>query len=400
MAFLSLLAACALMFDVPRAPESGLMQTLMTRAEKQSRSQWPGYVVAIACAIIALPMILFREGPAAELNLRLLLLAGVMFSSWFGGLGPGLLTTIVTSLTIMYAYAPTGHFVSADLDHIVRLIEFVIVALLITFLNDRRREAQRRAESAQAQAESANRAKDEFLATVSHELRTPLTAILGWANVFKMEWSNKALSYRALEAIERNARKQQELIEDLLDISRITAGQLHLDTYPIDLADVIEAATEVVRPAMNAKGLRLRTCMPDDSRRVMGDDQRLQQVIWNLLSNAVKFTSDGGVIEVHLDYTDSHARIIIRDSGNGIDVDLLPHVFERFRQGELLKKRHGGVGLGLAIARELVESHGGSIAVRNVEPTGAEFTIHLPLANITHELCLVRAQAATASAAL
>jgi signal transduction histidine kinase len=290
--------------------------------------------------------------------------------------------------------------VSTDLDHFVRLIEFVVVALLITFLNDRRREAQRRAESAQKQAESANRAKDEFLATVSHELRTPLTAILGWANVFKMEWSNKAPSYRALEAIERNARKLQELIEDLLDISRITAGKLHLDTCPIDLADVIEAATEVVRPAINAKGLTLRTYMPADSRTAVGDDQRLQQVIWNLLSNAVKFTPEGGLIEVHLDYTDSHARIIVRDSGNGVDADLLPHVFERFRQGDLSRKRHGGVGLGLAIARELVELHGGTITVGNVEPAGAEFTILLPLANITHELCLVRAEAATASAAL
>jgi signal transduction histidine kinase len=372
----------------------------MTEAEKQKRFQWSGYAVAVASAIGALPMILFREGPAAELNLRLLLLAGVMFSSWFGGLGPGLLTTIVTSLTIAYAYAPAGHFVSADLAHIVRLIEFIIVALLITFLNDRRREAQRRAERAQAQAESANRAKDEFLATVSHELRTPLTAILGWANVFRMDLSNQSLSYRALEAIERNARKQKELIEDLLDISRITAGQFRLDAGPIDLAEVINAAIEVVRPALDAKGLRLRTFAPNDSRMVMGDDQRLQQVIWNLLSNAVKFTPEGGVIEVHLDYTDSHAHIAIRDSGNGVDADLLPHVFERFRQGDMSRKRHGGVGLGLAIARELVEAHGGIISVRNVEPTGAEFTIHLPLANLTHEQCLVRAPAATASATL
>ena len=227
-----------------------------------------------------------------------------------------------------------------------------------------------------------------------------MTAILGWANVIKMDWSNKALSYRALEAIERNARKQLELIEDLLDISRITAGQMHLDASPIDLGDVIDAAIDVVRPAMNAKGLRLRTFMPDDSRTMMGDDQRSQQVIWNLLSNAVKFTPEGGVIEVHLDYTDSHARIIVRDSGNGIDADLLPHIFERFRQGDLSRKRHGGVGLGLAIARELVESHGGTIAVRNVEFNGAEFTIGLPLVNTTHELCLVRARALPASATL
>lgn len=398
MAALWLSAARALTFDMPRASESGA--NVMSKVEKQSRSQWQRYLVALACAIIALPMILLREGPAAELNLRLLLLAGVMFSSWFGGLGPGLLTTFVTSFTIAYVNAPGGSFRSTDLDHSVRLIEFVIVALLITFLNERRREAQRRAEFAQAQAESANRAKDEFLATVSHELRTPLTSILGWANVFKMDWSNKAVSYRALEAIERNARKQQELIEDLLDISRITAGQLHLDTCPVDLAEVIDAAAEVVGPAMKAKGLQLRTSLPGDSRSVMGDEQRLQQVIWNLLSNAVKFTPDGGLIEAHLDYTDSYARIIVSDSGTGIDADLLPHIFERFRQGDLSKKRHGGVGLGLAIARELIESHGGTIAVRNVEPTGAEFTVQLPLAHLTQEPCPARTKTATASAAL
>jgi signal transduction histidine kinase len=343
-------------------------------------------------------MIFFREGPAAELNLRLLLLAGVMLSSWFGGLGPGLLTTIVTSLTIAYSYAPADRFWLVDLDHFVRLIEFVIVSLLITFLNDRRRKAQRRAEFAQADAELANRAKDDFLATVSHELRTPLTAILGWANVFKMEWNNKALSYRALEAIERNARKQQELIDDLLDVSRITAGQLHLDARPIDLIETIDAATEAVRPAMNAKGLQMRTYMPRDPRAVMGDDRRLQQVVWNLLSNAVKFTPEGGAIEVHLEYTDSHARILVTDTGNGIDADLLPNVFERFRQGQASKRRHGGLGLGLAIARELVELHGGTISVRNIEHSGAEFTIQLPWAGISRELRLVRAKVATAAA--
>jgi signal transduction histidine kinase len=376
------------------------MQRLVTNDEGVSRCQWQRYVVALACAVLALPMIFFREGPAAELNLRLLLLAGVMFSSWFGGLGPGLLTTIVTSLTIAYSFAPASGLRSIDVDHFVRLVEFIIVALLITFLNDRRRRAQRRAELAHAEADLANRAKDQFLATVTHELRTPLTAVLGWANVLKLGQNDKTFPSRALEAIERNARKQQELIDDLLDISRITAGQLHLDTCPIDLADVIDAAIEVVQPAMNAKGLRLRTSLSDDSATVIGDDRRLQQVLWNLLSNAVKFTPEGGVIEIDLEYTGSHARIIVRDSGTGIEPALLPHVFERFRQGEQSKKRHGGVGLGLAIARELVELHGGTIEARNSECGGAEFRIQLPLANAGRELRLVKAKAATASVAV
>jgi signal transduction histidine kinase len=375
------------------------MQKIVTKAENHS-FQWQRYAVALACTAIALPMIFFREGPAAELNLRLLLLAGVMFSSWFGGLGPGLLTTLVTSLTIAYSNTPASGLQSIDLDHFVRLIEFIVVAVLITLLNDRRRRAQRRAELAHAEADSANRAKDQFLATVSHELRTPLTAVLGWANVLKLEQNDKTLSRRALEAIERNARKQQELIDDLLDVSRITAGQLRLDTYPIDLADVIDAAIEVVQPAMNAKGLRLRTSRADDSLTVVGDDRRLQQVLWNLLSNAVRFTPEGGVIEVQLLYAGSHAQIVVRDSGNGIDPDLLPHVFERFRQGDFSRKRHGGVGLGLAIARELVELHGGTIEVKNGERGGAEFNIQLPLANVGRELRRVKAKAATASVAI
>jgi signal transduction histidine kinase len=370
------------------------MQRLVTKAENDRRIQWQRYAVALACAIIALPMIFIPEGPAAELNLRLLLLAGVMFSSWFGGWGPGLLTTIIAGLAVAYSYAPFGGFLSVD--HFVRLIEFMIVALLITFLNERRRRAQRRAELAQLDAENANRAKDEFLATVSHELRTPLTSLLGWAKLLQSDWVDKSLRVRALEAIERNARKQQELIEDLLDVSRVNAGYLRLDTHPLDLAEVIDAAIDVVRPALGARGLRLQTVMPHKSRRVTGDGRRLQQVLWNILSNAVKFTPEGGVIEVELEYTRLHARISVRDSGSGIDPELLPHVFERFRQGDVSKKRHGGLGLGLAIARDLVHLHGGTIEVRNAKQGGAEFSIQLPVGNLGHELHLVKTKVATA----
>ena len=375
------------------------MKTLISKTETSSRSQWTYYTVAIACTVLALPIIFFREGPAAELNLRLLLLAGVMFSSWFGGLGPGLLTTAITSVAIQYSSPPSG-FWEVDSDHLVRLIEFVIVALLITFLNDRRRRAQRRAELAQMDAQSANRAKDEFLATVSHELRTPLTSVLGWANVLQSGQTDRELTDRGLEAIQRNARKQQELIDDLLDISRITSGQLRLDTCPTDLGKVIHEAVDVVRPAINAKGLRIHTSLPEKSFNISADNRRMQQVIWNLLSNAVKFTPEGGVILVQLEYSDLHARIVVADNGSGIATDLLPHIFERFRQGEGSGARQGGVGLGLAIARELVELHGGTIEARNSNDGGAEFTIRLPLAIANRELRPVKSTSAIASATL
>jgi signal transduction histidine kinase len=299
--------------------------------DKESlRASWRRYAVAVGCAIAAMLMIFFREGPAAELNIRLLLLAAVMLSSWYGGLGPGVVTTLMAASAISYSYAPAGNYFALDLSHSVRVIEFVIVALLITFLNDRRRKAQQRAEIAQQAAEAANRAKDHFLATVSHELRTPLSAVLGWTTFLLSDDSNRDLSSRALKAIDRNARKQARLIEDLLDVSRMNAGQLQLEVDPVDLPSVIDAAVDVVSPAIAAKGLKLRTHIQGTARLVAGDERRLQQVIWNLLSNAVKFTPEGGAIEIRLEYEDSHARIVVKDNGKGIGAELLPHVFERF----------------------------------------------------------------------
>jgi len=288
------------------------------------------------------------------------------------------------------------------MSHSVRLIEFVIVALLITFLNDRRRKAQKRAEIAQKEAETANRAKDEFLGTVSHELRTPLSAVLGWTQVLLSEENDRGLSVRALEAIERNARKQSQLIEDLLDVSRISAGQFRLEVDLIDLSTVIDAAIDVVRPAIDAKGLQLRTNIEGAAPSVFGDERRLQQAIWNLLSNAVKFTPEGGLIEIRLEYTDFHARIVVKDTGNGIDPELLPHVFERFRQGHQSgTTRHGGLGLGLSIARHLVELHGGRIEVSSGgEGQGAEFTIRLPLEDAIERLMVEQHQIAAVSVGL
>ncbi|HXG04487.1 MAG TPA: ATP-binding protein, partial [Candidatus Binatia bacterium] len=213
---------------------------------------------------------------------------------------------------------------------------------------------------ARAQAEAASRSKDEFLAMLSHELRTPLTAVLGWAVMLRARPVDEAVRERALAAIERNARAQSQLIEDLLDISRIVSGKLRLDTRPVNLAVVVEAALEVVQPATHAKGVEITADLTPVA--LVGDPQRLQQVVWNLLSNAVKFTPAGGRVEVRLGSEGEQAELVVRDTGQGIPADALPHIFDRFRQADsTTTRRHGGLGLGLALVKHLVELHGGTV---------------------------------------
>lgn len=238
---------------------------------------------------------------------------------------------------------------------------------------------------ARAQAEAANRMKDEFLATVSHELRTPLNAILGWARMVRAGALNEETARRAIETIERNAKAQAQLIEDLLDVSRIISGKLRLDIHPIDVSPVIEAATDAVRPAAEAKGVKLQAALDPNAGPVAGDPGRFQQVVWNLLSNAVKFTPRGGRVQVRLERINSHVEIVVSDTGQGIAREFLPHLFDRFSQADgSTTRQHGGLGLGLAIVRHLVELHGGSVhAASPGIGLGATFTVRLPL-SITH----------------
>ena len=240
-----------------------------------------------------------------------------------------------------------------------------------------------REHEARAEAEIANRIKDEFLATLSHELRTPLTAILGWLSIMRSQPLDTKTTEHAIETIERNARIQAQLIEDLVDVSRIVGGKLNLAMQPVNLLQVIEAAIEVVRPAAEAKGLALQIKHDPSAGLVSGDEARLQQVVWNLLSNAVKFTSQGGSVEVSLGRADGLTEVVVRDTGIGIAPEFLPHVFERFRQAESpLTRSHRGLGLGLAIVRHLVELHGGSVSAESPgENQGATFTIRLPRAS-------------------
>ena len=230
-------------------------------------------------------------------------------------------------------------------------------------------------------AEEANSLKDEFLATVSHELRTPLMAVLGWSHLLRSNNLDEAGQRRAVETIERNARAQQQLIEDLLDVSRIITGKLRLDVRPVAPASFIDAAVESVRPAADAKEIQLEILSDPNIGSISGDAGRLQQVVWNLLSNAIKFTPRGGRAELKLQRTSSHVEISVSDSGQGIRKDFLPYVFERFRQADMKTTRaHGGLGLGLAIVRQLVELHGGTVGVMSEgEGKGATFIVKLPV---------------------
>ncbi|MFP5261268.1 MAG: PAS domain S-box protein [Blastocatellia bacterium] len=231
------------------------------------------------------------------------------------------------------------------------------------------------------EAQEANRVKDEFLATVSHELRTPLNAILGWAEILRAGKIDEAAKARALDTIVRNGKSQAQLIEDILDVSRIITGKLRLDVRPVGLASVINAAVDAMRPAAIAKDIDLRMSLDDSAGVVSGDPGRLQQVVWNLISNAIKFTPAKGTVEVRLERSDSHAQVVISDTGVGIKPEFLPHVFDLFRQADSsYTRRHGGLGLGLAIVRHLVETHGGTIRAESAgEGEGATFTLRLPL---------------------
>jgi signal transduction histidine kinase len=245
----------------------------------------------------------------------------------------------------------------------------------------RRDEALRGEATGRAEAEASNRAKDEFIAMISHELRTPLGAILIWAQLLKAEELDAAAVSRAVGMIERSTKTLAQLIDDLLDASRIIAGKLTFETRPLDLRPVIEAALDAAAPAAQAKGLSLARVLPPALPPVSGDPGRLQQVVGNLLANAVKFTAQGGAIEVRLEREDTVVRVRVRDTGSGISPEFLPFIFERFSQADTASTRkQKGLGLGLAIARHIVELHGGAIEAASAgEGQGSTFTVTLPL---------------------
>jgi signal transduction histidine kinase/ActR/RegA family two-component response regulator len=254
-------------------------------------------------------------------------------------------------------------------------------------IRQRKRAEEERAQllvqeqQARAEAERLNRLKDEFLWTISHELRTPLNAILGWAHILRTSKVDEVRMQRVLETIERNARSQAQLVDDLLDISRIITGKIRLNVQTIAPVLVIEAAMETVRPAADAKHIRLQSVLDPTAGPVLGDSERLQQIVWNLLSNAIRFTPKQGRVQVCLQRINSHIEIIVCDTGQGISPDFLPYVFDRFRQADgSITRSVGGLGLGLAIVRQLVELHGGTVQAESPgEGQGATFTVKLPV---------------------
>ncbi|MEH2330386.1 hybrid sensor histidine kinase/response regulator [Nostoc sp.] len=270
--------------------------------------------------------------------------------------------------TILFASAQPGrHYTTVDLEMAEELAQRAAFAI----------------ENAQfyQQAQEANRIKEEFLAIVSHELRTPLNSMLGWVQVIRTRKWDEATTSKALETIERNAKLQRKLIEDILDISRIVQGQIRLNIRKIDLMPVIQAAIEAVHPTSEIKNIQVEFHLDSSVGQVMGDAERLQQLVWNLLSNAVKFTPNGGRVEVYLEQVNSNAQISVSDTGKGISADFLPYIFERFRQADSTTTRaDNGLGLGLAIVHHFVEMHSGTVyAVSEGEGQGAIFTVLLPL---------------------
>ncbi|HKY05984.1 MAG TPA: PAS domain S-box protein [Blastocatellia bacterium] len=280
----------------------------------------------------------------------------------------------------------TGFVTAARISTLEVSARTYIVRVQHDITNRKRSEEERsrllaREQAARAEAETANRLKDEFLATVSHELRTPLNAILGWAGMLRVGKLDPETTTHALEIVERNAKAQAQLIEDILDISRIISGKLRLDVYPASLEKIVKAAVDTVRPAAEGKGIALEVRFGPAPTAVSGDPDRLQQVVWNILSNAIKFTPEEGRIVVEVSRSATHAEVVVRDNGQGIEPEFLPYVFERFLQEDrTLTRRHGGLGLGLAIVRNLVEMHGGTVKADSPgQGLGSTFTVRLPL---------------------
>jgi signal transduction histidine kinase/ActR/RegA family two-component response regulator len=280
----------------------------------------------------------------------------------------------------------SAKIVSAEKNYAVRAERTTNdeLGLLVDTFNEMLTEIQRRdaaLESARDAAEAANRTKDEFLAVVSHELRTPLTPIFAWIEMLRAG-ALDASGRHAVDVIERSARSQAQLIEDLLDVSRIISGKLRLDVQQVDPAAIIEAGVDSVRPTAEVKGVRLATEIDPLAGAVSGDPERLKQILWNLLSNAIRFTPKGGQVQVILRRANSHVEILVSDTGQGIAPEFLPFVFDRFRQADATTTRpHGGLGLGLAIVRHLVDLHGGHVrASSGGEGKGSTFTVELPVA--------------------
>ena len=303
----------------------------------------------------------------------------VMLAAAYAGAGPGLVATMLASLAIAWFDLGTTHKLDLGLDDVIRLAVFVVTALIISSISAARKAAERELRIALDELSALDRSKDEFIATMSHELRTPLTAILGWLRILKVKDLDAETRALALESVEQSANTQAMLVNDLLDASRIVLGKMHVERQPLFLRDVVREAVTVIQPAADAKKIAINMDGRDEPVVVNGDRERLKQVVWNLLSNAVKFTPEGGAVRVRTLADRRDALVEVTDDGEGIDDELLRHVFDRFTQGPQ-SIRKGGLGLGLSIARHIVELHDGSVEAYSAgRNRGAKFIVRLPL---------------------
>lgn len=353
-------------------------------AADRERSASIRYGVA-AGAIVVCTLLRWAIHPLLGFDIPFLLyFPALMFASWYGGFGPGFVTTLASALLGQFLFSePRVVLLSANST--VRLALFIAAGTFISLLNETLHRSRRALHKAWQEAETANRLKDQFLATLSHELRTPLNSIVGWTHILLSPGGRDQLE-PGLRAIERSAQAQVRLVDNLLDVSRMVSGGMSLEPRPTalaTLATMVEGAVEDVRPAAEAKQIRLRPSLDAGTGIVIADPERLRQALWNLLANAVKFTGRGGEVDVRLRQEGSRAEIEVADNGVGIPPEFLPHVFERFRQLDSSTTRsQGGLGLGLAIARHLVELHGGTLQARSGgEGQGSTFVVSLPLAN-------------------
>ncbi len=338
----------------------------------------------IAAALVGLVFLLDRKADLLIDDGSQLILFGiaVLATAWFAGTGPAIAATVLaaafgTQATHSSEFATGMHLA-------LFLVQGLVLTAMVAELRRARRDAEERAhEARQAQqvGESANRLKDEFLATISHELRTPLNAVLGWVHLLRTGKLDQATAARGLESIDRNVRLQAQLTSDLLDVSKALTGKLQLESRPALLDEAAREALASVTPAARAKGVRIEAALPHGGVAVQGDAARLRQIAWQLLANAIKFTPRDGVVELTVDAFGQDARLIVRDSGSGIAAEFLPRIFDRFTQADPSPSRSaGGLGVGLALVRELVELHGGEIEATNrADGRGAIFIVRFPL---------------------
>jgi signal transduction histidine kinase/ActR/RegA family two-component response regulator len=347
---------------------------------------WPAPLrFAIALAAVAAVFAVDRTWAVVDDGSHFLLLGtAVMGTAWIAGTGPALAATVLGA--VLGAYTSDGDVGTSAAS--MHLALFVVQGLLLTALVSELRRARRAAEQqvsvaegARREGEVANRLKDEFLATVSHELRTPLNAVLGWVYLLRTGKLDAATSARGLESLDRNIRLQAQLTSDLLDVSKALTGKLRVASRPALLNDAVRQAVGSLQSAARARAVQVRARLPDAPVVVLGDPTRLRQIAWQLLSNAIKFTPRGGTVEITVEERHDEAQITVRDSGKGIDPAFLPRVFDRFTQADASTTRvTGGLGVGLALVRELVEIQGGDVEAQNrQDATGSIFRVRFPL---------------------